>query len=116
MSHVFAYIEFEMIPVSDALRYCGISVREVESSYSGEKLSLVRIILPVFELPVVSINKDSNDSLPSSVSETCNTVVDIKSDFTTVYYPGYVGVNLSILGCYVFINSSFKEFLYVSNG
>jgi hypothetical protein len=116
MSHVFAYIEFEMIPVSDALRNCGIGVREVESSYSGEKLPLVRIILPVFELPVVSINKDGNDSLPSSVSETCNTIIDIKSDFASIYYPGYVGVNLSILRCFIFINSSFKEFLYVSNG
>lgn len=116
MSHVFAYSEFEMIPVSDALRDSGIGVREVVSSYSGEKLPLVRIILPVFELPVVSIYKDSNDSLPSSVSETCNTVVDIKSDFASINYSGYVGVNLSVLGCNIFINSSFKEFLYVSNG
>ena len=60
----------------------------VVSPHPGEQLPFLLAILPVFELPVLSIYKHSHYTLPARLGEVGDAVVDIEGHLFVADAPG----------------------------
>ena len=70
------------VPTVDQSRSLLVCIANVVATYAGEELSLALLILPLFELPVLAVDKDSDDARPPRVSEVRYAIVHIKGDCT----------------------------------
>ena len=75
-------LQLQLLDVPAVDNGWNLRVREVNvvASDSSEQLSLLTVVLPVAELPVLPIDEDSDDALPSRLSEVRNIVVDVEGN------------------------------------
>ena len=66
------------IPIVNDCWHLRVGVVNVVPAHSSEEFSLSVTILPLFELPVLSIDEDSNDTRPSALGKVGHTVIDIE--------------------------------------
>ena len=84
------------------------------ASDSCKELFLVEaIVAPIFELRIMTMHKNRNDTLPSRISETIDTVINIECNISSTNISSYCHMR-QILG-FIMINSSFKEHVSVAN-
>ena len=69
------------VPTVDHLRNRSVCIVDVVASHSRKQFSFSVIVLPLFELPVLSIYEDSNDTAPSRLCEIGYAIVHIELDY-----------------------------------
>ena len=62
MSLMSLQLESQGVPLQDLRRNLATGEADVVRSDTGEELSLHRIVLPVFELPILTIHKHGDDT------------------------------------------------------
>ena len=122
-------LEFKLVRVPLHNLWWDLAACEVHvvRSDTGEELSLLVAIFPIFELPVLSIDEDSNNPLPARISEVGYTVVDIEGDvlvanpFCDMHKLRTLGIHLHVCAwlaevVVLLVESFFKETLHISEG
>ena len=80
MALVALQLQLLYVPTVDLgwhLRVCEV---DVVASHAGKKLTLLCVVLPVSELPVLTIDEDSYNPVPPGVSEVRSAIIHIESD------------------------------------
>ena len=85
MSFVSLKFESLNVPCAEGGWDLRVHVVHVVASHSCEELSLSVATLPLLELPVLPINKNSDHACPPRFSKVSHTVVDVKSDVFIAY-------------------------------
>ena len=80
MSLVSLELKPNSVPWLNLSRHLGTNEVRVVASHSCKQLSFLVAILPIFELPVLTIDKDSDNTLPAWFCEVSNTVIHIECD------------------------------------
>lgn len=65
MTFVSLKLEALNVPAVDSWRYLRVSVADVEAADTTKELSFLVFALPFSELPVLTVDEDSNDSRPT---------------------------------------------------
>ena len=68
------------VPALNLLWDLSVCIVDVVATDTSEELPFLVLILPFTELPVLSIDKDCDDSRPPALREVCHTVIHIKGD------------------------------------
>lgn len=66
------------IPLLDGGWHFGAIEIEVVGAHAGEQFAL-RLTFPVFELPLVTVDKNCNDTLPPGLCEVLHVVINLES-------------------------------------
>ena len=89
---VVAFVSLQLetlnVPIVDYLGHLGVCKVDVVASNASEKFPFFGPILPLSELPVLSVYKDGHDSLPAGVCEVGDTIVDVESHSFVRNLPG----------------------------
>ena len=118
-------LKFEVIPLHDLRGYFGSGVMHIVSSHSGEQFPLLVSTLPILELPVLSIDKYSNYTLPARLCEVCYAIVYVKchcfipdasSDLNNLRSLVIDNIVCTIFISFLIINSFFEEILDIVQG
>jgi hypothetical protein len=80
MSFVTREFQFQHVPLINCLRHFSSVEVHVEGSNSCEEFPLFGAALPIFELPLMAIDKDSNNSVPSCFCKVLNIVIDLEDN------------------------------------
>lgn len=80
MTFVSLELEALNVPAVDSGRYLRVSVADVEAADTTKELSFLVFALPFSELPVLTVDEDSDDSGPARLREISHTIVDIEGD------------------------------------
>ena len=103
-------------------RNLAASEADVEGPNTSEELSFLLAILPVLELPVLTVNEHGNNSGPARLSEVGDAIVDVKcyllrADASCDLYdllPLRVHDRIAVHSCLVLIiDTLFEEALHV---
>ena len=78
MSLMSLQLKSECVPLKNLRWNLAAGKADVVASDTGEKLSLLLIVLPIFELPVLSIDKYGDNALPTGLCEVGDTIVNIE--------------------------------------
>jgi len=78
VSLVALQLESLDVPGVDEGWHLRIRVVRVEATNASEQLTLLVTILPLAELPVLTVDKDSNDALPTRLCEVRHAIIDIE--------------------------------------
>ena len=97
----------------------------IVSSHSGKQFPLLVSTLPILELPVLSIDKYSNYTLPARLCEVCYAIVYVKchcfipdasSDLNNLRSLVIDNIVCTIFISFLIINSFFEEILDIVQG